>query len=165
MVHPLRSIKYLSIFGMCCCFMRKVYQCVCFLVIIDGCAFRLFSFCTDWTFGLDNEWTGHNVCWAVLVFCFLLWVHWALAVLLSTQELDIIYKIPHCVPISAHHKWNFDDLLEKMWSYLRLVRMWVITLTNWSHLLCSQDRSLLSHTPVALVITLPRWSHIPCSQD
>ena len=69
MVHPLWSIKYLSIFGMCCCFMRKVYQCVCFLVIIDGCAFRLFSLCTDWTFGLDNEWTGHNVCCAVLVFC------------------------------------------------------------------------------------------------
>ena len=39
------------------------------------------------------------------------------------QELDIIYKIPHCVPISAHHKWNFDDLLEKMWEYLNLTRM------------------------------------------
>jgi len=39
------------------------------------------------------------------------------------QELDIIYKIPHCVPISAHHKWNFDDLLEKMWTYLDLLRM------------------------------------------
>jgi len=42
---------------------------------------------------------------------------------LSTQELDIIYRIPHCVPISAHHKWNFDDLLERMWAYLNLVRM------------------------------------------
>lgn len=39
------------------------------------------------------------------------------------QELDIIYRIPHCVPISAHHKWNFDDLLEKMWNYLLLVRL------------------------------------------
>lgn len=42
---------------------------------------------------------------------------------LCSQELDIIYKVPHCVPISAHHKWNFDDLLEKMWEYLGLVRM------------------------------------------
>lgn len=42
---------------------------------------------------------------------------------ISLQELDIIYKIPHCVPISAHHKWNFDDLLEKMWEYLALTRM------------------------------------------
>jgi len=43
---------------------------------------------------------------------------------ISIQELDIIYKIPHCVPISAHHKWNFDDLLEKLWTYLALVRIY-----------------------------------------
>merc|ERR1712212_183286 len=40
------------------------------------------------------------------------------------EELDIIYKIPHTVPISAHHKWNFDDLLEMIWSYLALVRIY-----------------------------------------
>jgi len=43
---------------------------------------------------------------------------------ISIEELDIIYKIPHCVPISAHHKWNFDDLLEKIWTYLALVRIY-----------------------------------------
>ncbi|XP_002735973.1 developmentally-regulated GTP-binding protein 1 isoform X1 [Saccoglossus kowalevskii] len=43
---------------------------------------------------------------------------------ISIVELDVIYKIPHCVPISAHHKWNFDDLLEKMWEYLSLVRIY-----------------------------------------
>ncbi|GAV01642.1 hypothetical protein RvY_12320 [Ramazzottius varieornatus] len=43
---------------------------------------------------------------------------------ISVEELDIIYKIPHCVPISAHHKWNFDDLLEKLWVYLNLVRIY-----------------------------------------
>ncbi|KAL3856402.1 hypothetical protein ACJMK2_011167 [Sinanodonta woodiana] len=43
---------------------------------------------------------------------------------ISIEELDIIYKIPHCVPISAHHQWNFDDLLEKMWEYLCLVRIY-----------------------------------------
>ncbi|CAD7687934.1 unnamed protein product [Nyctereutes procyonoides] len=26
---------------------------------------------------------------------------------ISIEELDIIYKVPHCVPISAHHQWNF----------------------------------------------------------
>lgn len=41
------------------------------------------------------------------------------------QELDLIYKIPHAVPISAHHKWNFDDLLEMMWNRLGLIRMYV----------------------------------------
>ena len=26
---------------------------------------------------------------------------------ISIQELDVIYKIPHCVPISAHHKVSY----------------------------------------------------------
>lgn len=43
---------------------------------------------------------------------------------ISIEELDIIYRIPHCVPISAHHKWNFDDLLEKLWDYLNLTRVY-----------------------------------------
>ncbi|XP_059622485.1 GTP-binding protein 128up [Phlebotomus argentipes] len=43
---------------------------------------------------------------------------------ISIEELDVIYKIPHCVPISAHHRWNFDDLLELMWEYLKLIRIY-----------------------------------------
>ncbi|TGZ60981.1 hypothetical protein CRM22_008232 [Opisthorchis felineus] len=43
---------------------------------------------------------------------------------ISIEELDIICRIPHCVPISAHHKWNFDDLLEMMWDYLNLIRIY-----------------------------------------
>jgi small GTP-binding protein len=43
---------------------------------------------------------------------------------ISIQELDIIYKIPHSIPISSHHEWNFDDLLAKMWNYLDLVRIY-----------------------------------------
>ncbi|KAJ3081842.1 GTP-binding protein, partial [Quaeritorhiza haematococci] len=43
---------------------------------------------------------------------------------ISIEELDIIYKIPHSIPISAHHGWNFDDLLEKMWDYLDLARIY-----------------------------------------
>ncbi|KAI8802376.1 P-loop containing nucleoside triphosphate hydrolase protein [Cladochytrium replicatum] len=43
---------------------------------------------------------------------------------ISIEELDIIYRIPHSIPISAHHGWNFDDLLEKMWEYLDLVRIY-----------------------------------------
>ncbi|KAJ2493057.1 GTP-binding protein rbg1 [Coemansia sp. RSA 2050] len=43
---------------------------------------------------------------------------------ISIEELDLVYKIPHAVPISAHHGWNFDELLEKMWEYLNLVRIY-----------------------------------------
>ncbi|KAJ2759249.1 GTP-binding protein rbg1 [Coemansia nantahalensis] len=43
---------------------------------------------------------------------------------ISIEELDLIYKIPHAVPVSAHHEWNFDELLEKMWDYLNLVRIY-----------------------------------------
>ncbi|RIB11434.1 Endoribonuclease XendoU-domain-containing protein [Gigaspora rosea] len=43
---------------------------------------------------------------------------------ISIEELDLVYKIPHAVPISAHHEWNFDELLEKMWEYLNLIRIY-----------------------------------------
>eukprot|EP01135_Chromosphaera_perkinsii_P000195 Nk52_evm1s46 gene=Nk52_evmTU1s46 len=43
---------------------------------------------------------------------------------ISIEELDIIYKIPMCCPISAHHQWNFDFLLEKMWDALHLTRIY-----------------------------------------
>ncbi|EDV22428.1 uncharacterized protein TRIADDRAFT_38057 [Trichoplax adhaerens] len=43
---------------------------------------------------------------------------------ISIEELDVLASIPHCVPISAHHKWNFDELLEKVWDYLQLVRIY-----------------------------------------
>jgi ribosome-interacting GTPase 1 len=42
---------------------------------------------------------------------------------ITIEELDIMNKVPHCVAISAEHKWNFDDLLEKMWKYLDLIRV------------------------------------------
>lgn len=43
---------------------------------------------------------------------------------LTLEELDVIDKIPHYVPISAHLEWNLDGLLEKVWDYLNLTRMY-----------------------------------------
>jgi ribosome-interacting GTPase 1 len=43
---------------------------------------------------------------------------------ISIEELDLIYRIPHAVPISAHHEWNFDELLEMTWNELKLVRIY-----------------------------------------
>ncbi|KGG51881.1 hypothetical protein DI09_24p20 [Mitosporidium daphniae] len=43
---------------------------------------------------------------------------------ISIEELDLIYKIPHAIPVSGHHGWNFDDLLEMSWEYLGLIRIY-----------------------------------------
>ncbi|CAD7670729.1 unnamed protein product [Nyctereutes procyonoides] len=43
---------------------------------------------------------------------------------ISIEELYINYKGPYCVPISAHHHQNCDDLLKKIWDYLKLVRIY-----------------------------------------
>ena len=30
------------------------------------------------------------------------------------EELDLLDKVPHYVPISAKDEWNFDELMEKI---------------------------------------------------
>jgi len=43
---------------------------------------------------------------------------------ISIEELNLLDKVPHYVPISAHKEWNFDELLEKMWEYCNMLRMY-----------------------------------------
>jgi uncharacterized protein len=43
---------------------------------------------------------------------------------ISIEELDLLYRIPHSVPISSEHGWNIDELLEMMWEKLNLVRVY-----------------------------------------
>lgn len=40
------------------------------------------------------------------------------------EELEILDSIPHYVPCSAHLEWNLDDLIEKIWEYLDLIRIY-----------------------------------------
>jgi len=42
---------------------------------------------------------------------------------ITIEELDVLYRLPNVVPISGHHKWNLDGLLEKIWSGLDLIRV------------------------------------------
>ncbi len=42
----------------------------------------------------------------------------------GNRELDIIDQLPHHVPISAHHGWNFDELLETIWDYCKMIRIY-----------------------------------------
>ncbi|GAA94595.1 uncharacterized protein L969DRAFT_629396 [Mixia osmundae IAM 14324] len=43
---------------------------------------------------------------------------------ISIQELDLLYRIPNSVPISARQWWNIDELIEVMWEKLDLVRVY-----------------------------------------
>lgn len=43
---------------------------------------------------------------------------------ISVEELDLICKIPHAVPVCANLGWNFDYLLARAWEYLDLVRIY-----------------------------------------
>lgn len=43
---------------------------------------------------------------------------------ITIEELDLLSKVPHYVPISAKDEWNFDELMEKIWEYLDLIRIY-----------------------------------------
>lgn len=44
---------------------------------------------------------------------------------LTIEDLDIIAELPHHCPISAHHGWNIDELLEMIWDECNMLRMYV----------------------------------------
>lgn len=43
---------------------------------------------------------------------------------LTIEELDIICQIPHHVVVSAAHGWNIDELMEKVWDYCNMLRIY-----------------------------------------
>jgi uncharacterized protein len=43
---------------------------------------------------------------------------------ITIEELDLLSRVPHYVPVSADQEWNFDDLSEKMWDYLGMMRIY-----------------------------------------
>jgi small GTP-binding protein len=43
---------------------------------------------------------------------------------ITIAELDIVAELPHQVPISGRDQWNLDELLEKMFEYLTLTRIY-----------------------------------------
>ncbi|KAI8835110.1 developmentally-regulated GTP-binding protein 1-like protein [Chytridium lagenaria] len=71
---------------------------------------------------------------------------------ISVEELDIVYKIPHSIPISAHHGWNFDELLEKMWEYLNLARIYTKPKGNFPITFCNTiHKAIIREFKYALV--------------
>lgn len=43
---------------------------------------------------------------------------------ITIEELDLIDRLPNACPISAHHRWNINGLLEKIWLMLNLIRVY-----------------------------------------
>ena len=43
---------------------------------------------------------------------------------LTIEELDIIDQLPHHVPISAHHGWNLEELMENIWEKTSMMRIY-----------------------------------------
>lgn len=43
---------------------------------------------------------------------------------ITLEELELLSQVPHYVPICARKEWGFDDLLEKMWQYLNMIRIY-----------------------------------------
>ena len=43
---------------------------------------------------------------------------------ITIEELDLLARVPHYVPVSAGKEWNFDELLEKIWEYLSMIRIY-----------------------------------------
>jgi uncharacterized protein len=43
---------------------------------------------------------------------------------ISLEELEVWDRIPHYVPIAGKLGWNFDELLETIWQYLGLFRVY-----------------------------------------
>eukprot|EP01026_Neomeris_dumetosa_P008337 TRINITY_DN1265_c1_g1_i10.p1 TRINITY_DN1265_c1_g1~~TRINITY_DN1265_c1_g1_i10.p1 ORF type:complete len:370 (-),score=59.67 TRINITY_DN1265_c1_g1_i10:187-1296(-) len=43
---------------------------------------------------------------------------------ITLEELNVLDKLPHYVPICAQLEWNLDGLVETVWEYLDLVRVY-----------------------------------------
>ena len=42
----------------------------------------------------------------------------------SMEELEILTQLPHFVPVSGNKSWNFDELLDTVWDYMNVVRVY-----------------------------------------
>lgn len=43
---------------------------------------------------------------------------------ISMEELEILNQMPHFVPISGYKSWNFEELYETIWDYLKFIRIY-----------------------------------------
>lgn len=43
---------------------------------------------------------------------------------ITLEELNVLTKLPHYCPVCAYHEWNLDGLVDMIWEYLDLLRIY-----------------------------------------
>lgn len=43
---------------------------------------------------------------------------------ITLEELNVLDRLPHYCPVCAYHEWNLDGLIEMIWEYLDLTRVY-----------------------------------------
>lgn len=43
---------------------------------------------------------------------------------ITLEELNVISKLPHYCPVCAYQEWNLDGLVDMIWEYLDLIRVY-----------------------------------------
>jgi len=43
---------------------------------------------------------------------------------ISIEELNVLARIPYCIPISGRDGWNLDGLMEMIWKELKMIRVY-----------------------------------------
>ena len=43
---------------------------------------------------------------------------------ITLEELNVLCKLPHYCPVCAYHEWNLDGLVDMIWEYLDLLRIY-----------------------------------------
>ena len=70
----------------------------------------------------------------------------ACALQITMEELNVIDKLPHYCPVCAYHEWNLDGLVEMIWEYIDVLRIYTkpkVRLVVWYTLQLLTHRDLL----------------------
>lgn len=43
---------------------------------------------------------------------------------ITIEELNVLDKLPHYCPVCAYHEWNLTGLVEMIFDYLKLIRIY-----------------------------------------
>lgn len=43
---------------------------------------------------------------------------------ITLEELEVMSRLPHYCPVCAYQEWNLDGLVEMIWDYLDLLRIY-----------------------------------------